>query len=218
MNIKACIFDLDGVIVDTAKYHYLAWKRLAEELGFFFSEEHNERLKGVSRMDSLKILLSVGGISKSATEMDLLADKKNKWYVEYIEKLTPADILPGSLEILKFCKKNKLGTALGSASKNARTILRGIGLEDKFEVIVDGNVITKAKPDPMVFTKAADMLGVRYQECVVFEDAFSGIEAAIAAGMKSIGIGSYEILGKANMVVPSLDKLNLDELMRFLNT
>jgi beta-phosphoglucomutase len=216
--IKACIFDLDGVIVDTAKYHYLAWKRLAEELGFFFSEEHNERLKGVSRMDSLKILLSVGGISKSAEEMDGLADKKNKWYVEYIGKLTPADILPGSLEILNFCKKNNLGTALGSASKNARTILRGIGLEQEFEVIIDGNVITKAKPDPMVFTKAADLLGVSYRECIVFEDAFSGIEAAIAAGMKSIGIGNNEILGKADLVVPSLDKLNLDEFIRFLDT
>lgn len=216
MGLKACIFDLDGVIVDTAKYHYLAWKRLAEELGFFFSEEHNERLKGVSRMDSLKILLSVGGISKSVEEMELLADKKNKWYVEYIGKLTPTDILPGSMEILQFCKKNKIHTALGSASKNAKTILKGIGLENEFEVVVDGNLITKAKPDPQVFTKAAVMLGVSYPECVVFEDSFSGIEAAKTAGMKAVGIGSKGILGKADIIVPLLDKLNLDEFIQFL--
>jgi len=213
MTLKACIFDLDGVIVDTAKYHYLAWKRLADELGFFFSEEHNERLKGVSRMDSLEILLSVGNIiDKSSEEKEYLASRKNIWYVEYISHLTPEDILPGTLELIGFLKTKDIKIALGSASKNARSILKGIKLEQAFDSIVDGTRIAKAKPDPQVFTTGADDLGVKYSECIVFEDAEAGVEAAIRAGMKSIGIGSPVQLGKANMVVAGLDQIKFDKL------
>jgi beta-phosphoglucomutase len=211
--IKACIFDLDGVIVDTAKYHYLAWKRLADELGFFFSEQNNERLKGVSRMDSLEILLSVGKITnKTAEEIEFLATKKNKWYVEYISHITPEEILPGALEIIGFLKLKDIKIALGSASKNAMSILKGIKLEKAFDSIVDGNRISKAKPDPQVFTTGADDLGVKYSECIVFEDAEAGIEAAIRAGMRCVGIGSPVQLGKANIVVSGLDKLDFNKL------
>jgi beta-phosphoglucomutase len=211
--LKACIFDLDGVIVDTAKYHYLAWKRLADELGFYFSEEHNERLKGVSRMDSLEILLSVGKITnKTQEEKEALATRKNNWYVEYISQITPEEILPGSLELIGYLKTKDIKIALGSASKNARSILKGIKLERAFDSIVDGTRISKAKPDPQVFTTGADDLGVKYAECIVFEDAEAGIEAAIRAGMKSIGIGSPVQLGKANLVVPGLDKLKFETL------
>ena len=212
MKLSACIFDLDGVIVDTAKYHYLAWKRLADEMGFFFSEDHNERLKGVSRMDSLEILLSVGNIKKTAEEKEYLANRKNTWYVEYICDLSPNEILPGALELLGFLKSKDILIALGSASKNARAILKGIKLESAFDSIVDGNRIAKAKPDPQVFTTAADDLKVQYEECIVFEDAEAGVEAALRAGMKCIGIGSPLNLGKAHLVVPSLDKLNFDAL------
>jgi len=213
--IKACIFDLDGVIVDTAKYHYLAWKRLAKGLGFDFTERHNERLKGVARIDSLKILLSIGGIKKNEQEIELLAEVKNKWYVEYISQLTPADILPGTHEILTFLKEHNILVALGSSSKNATTIIEHIGLKSDFEAVVDGNRLTKAKPDPEVFTKAADDLKVEYKYCIVFEDAITGIEAAKRAGMKAIGIGDPFFLKQADLVVPSLDKLEFKKILEF---
>lgn len=211
---QGVIFDLDGVIVDTAKYHFLAWKRLASELGFEFSEAHNERLKGVSRMASLEILLSVGGIQHlSEEEKQRLATKKNQWYVEYIEKITPAEILPGFLPLLDFLKHNKVKVAVGSASKNAGTILSRLGLIEQFDALVDGNRITEAKPNPQVFTLAADDMGLPYSACVVIEDAEAGIEAAQRAGMKCVGVGSPAILGNADIVVQSLDKLNFNELL-----
>jgi beta-phosphoglucomutase len=212
MVLKACIFDLDGVIVDTAKYHYLAWKRLAEGLGFHFTEHDNERLKGVSRFDSLKILLSIGKIEKTEQEFEELAAIKNQWYVEYVSRLTPSEILPGTLEILDFLKKRNIPVAIGSSSRNARIILSCIGLESAFGSIVDGTRIARAKPDPEVFTKAADDLGVNYSECIVFEDAFTGIEAAKNAGMKAVGIGAPDILIQADLVIPSLDKLDYNKL------
>ncbi|MCX7986593.1 MAG: beta-phosphoglucomutase [Bacteroidales bacterium] len=211
---KAVIFDLDGVIVDTAKYHYLAWKRLANELGFEFTEHHNERLKGVSRMASLEILLSVGEITDLTEEEKIkLAEKKNQWYVEYIEKITPDEILPGFLPLLDYLKTKSVKTAVGSASKNAGTILSRLGLLGKFDALVDGNRITKAKPDPEVFTLAADDLGVSYKSCVVIEDAEAGIEAALRAGMKCIGIGNPAILSKANRVVASLTEIDYSEIL-----
>jgi beta-phosphoglucomutase len=212
MVLKACIFDLDGVIVDTAKYHYLAWKRLAESLGFIFTEQDNERLKGVSRFDSLRILLSIGKIEKTEQEFEELAAIKNQWYVEYVSRLTPSEILPGTLEILDFLKKRNIPVAIGSSSRNARIILSCIGLESAFGSIVDGTRIARAKPDPEVFTKAADDLGVNYSECIVFEDAFTGIEAAKNAGMKAVGIGALDILIQADLVIPSLDKLDYNKL------
>jgi beta-phosphoglucomutase len=212
--IRAAIFDLDGVIVDTAKYHYLAWKRLANELGFDFTEQDNEQLKGVSRMASLEILLNIGNIKNlSQQEKEKLAQKKNDWYVDYIAQITPLEILPGFLDLFKFLKSNHIKVAVGSASKNARTILSKIGLINLFDTVVDGNRITKAKPDPQVFTKAADDMDIPYNLCVVFEDAEAGIEAAINAGMKCVGIGTPILLRKANIVVQSLDQLDFNEVI-----
>jgi beta-phosphoglucomutase len=215
MKPKACIFDLDGVIVDTAKYHYLAWKRLAKELGFEFTEKDNERLKGVSRMESLEILLSVGGIRIDDENVKLqLAEKKNKWYVEYINQMTKEEILPGVIEFLELLKSAGIKIAIGSASKNTITILERIGLKDFFDAIIDGTKISKAKPDPEVFLKAAEELGVRPEECCVFEDAVAGIQAAKSAGMKVIGVGDPTILKDADKVIQSFQGQTL-ELIEF---
>ncbi|GIP52757.1 MULTISPECIES: beta-phosphoglucomutase [Paenibacillus] len=212
-SIKACLFDLDGVLVDTAKYHYLAWKRLADELGFEFTEQDNERLKGVSRMASLDILLSVGGVELDEAAKLELAERKNNWYFDMISKMDDSEILPGALEFLKDCRENGLKVALGSASKNAMTILNNTGLTPYFDAIIDGTRTTSAKPDPEVFTLGATELGVSPDECVVFEDAEAGIEAAQRAGMRSVGIGSPCTLGKANLVIASLGDITVDRLL-----
>jgi len=212
MVLKGCIFDLDGVIVDTAKYHFLAWQRLADEMGFDFTEDHNEALKGVSRMASLEILLRVGGIVKDDEEKIELATRKNNWYVEYISRMTPDEILPGSIDLLTRLRSEGILTAIGSASRNAGMILDRIGLRLMFDAIVDGNKIHSAKPDPEVFLKGAEELGVAPENCVVFEDAQAGIEAAIAGGMKCIGVGSPLNLGRANLVVPDLKHITLNQI------
>ena len=211
-NIKACIFDLDGVIVDTAVYHYKAWKRLANELGFDFSEEANEKLKGVSRVRSLELILQWGGVTKTKAEQDELAAKKNAWYVDMISHMTPAEILPGAREFVEDCRRAGLKIALGSASKNSGMILEKVGITDLFDVVIDGNKVTKPKPDPEVFLKGAEELGIAPAECVVFEDAIAGIEAAINGGMKSVGIGSPDVLGEANLVVSGLNEMSLEKL------
>ncbi|MCW3785621.1 beta-phosphoglucomutase [Plebeiibacterium sediminum] len=211
-KIKACLFDLDGVIVDTAKYHYIAWKELANQMGFDFTLEDNERLKGVSRMTSLDILLSIGNVEKSEEEKLELATKKNENYLSYILKMGPEEILPGTKEFLESLNKEGIKIALGSASKNAMTILDRLELTSYFEAIIDGTKVSKAKPDPEVFLKGAEALNVSPDECVVFEDAEAGIEAAIAGGMKCVGIGSPDILKKANFVVDGLHKMNITML------
>ena len=210
MSINACLFDLDGVIVDTAKYHYLAWKRLANELGFDFTEKDNERLKGVSRMASLEILLSIGNMEMEEKSKLELAEKKNQWYVEYISKVDKSELLPGVEDFFKLLKENKIKIALGSASKNSMTILKNTGIVEYFDAIIDGNKVSKAKPDPEVFILGAKELGVSSEECVVFEDAEAGIEAAKSANMKAIGIGSPEILNKADKIIPGFSGINLD--------
>jgi len=212
MKLKACIFDLDGVIVDTAKYHYLAWKRLADQLGIFFNEDINERLKGVSRTESLKIILELSDIVYTRDEEAALAARKNQWYVDYISRMTPAEILPGSFEFISEIKNAGIKVAIGSASKNTPLILERLGLKELFDAVADGNIVKKAKPDPEVFLKAAEMLKVRSKECVVFEDAAAGIKAALNAGMKCVGIGSQKILSQADLVVSGLDKMNLEKL------
>lgn len=211
-NIKAVIFDLDGVLVDTAKYHYLAWKRLAEEMNIEFSLEDNERLKGVSRMQSLEIILDIGNITLDNDIKIELAEKKNIWYVEYISKLTPKDILPGVMVFLESTKANNLKIALGSASKNSMLILDKLNLTDYFDVIIDGTKVSKAKPDPEVFLKGAEALNVLPSQCIVFEDAEAGVEAAINAGMYCIGIGSKNILKKAHLVVSGFCDMTFNEL------
>lgn len=211
-KISACIFDLDGVVVDTAKYHYIAWKSLANELGFDFTEEDNERLKGVSRMTSLDILLSIGSVELDQKTKLELADKKNKNYVEYILKMTPDEILPGVKEFMNELRSNGVKIALGSASKNAMTILNQLELTDYFDAIVDGTHVSNAKPDPEVFLKGAELLNVSPSECVVFEDAEAGVEAAINGNMKCVGIGSPNVLGKANIVVPGFVGFSITQL------
>jgi beta-phosphoglucomutase len=206
MNITTCIFDLDGVIIDTAKYHYLAWKRLAkEQFNRDFSMRDNEQLKGVSRVESLNILLRICEQDVPENVKQLLADLKNKWYVEYIKRITPDEILPGVLKFLEEVKNNKLFMALASASKNARLLLERIGLTDLFDCIIDGMVVTRAKPDPEVFLKCAEELDVEPQGCVVFEDAIAGIEAAHAGNMYAVGVGDKNILYKADMVISSFN-------------
>jgi beta-phosphoglucomutase len=211
-SIKACIFDLDGVIVDTAVYHYKAWRRLANTLGFDITEEQNEQLKGVSRVRSLELILQWGGVTKTVQEQELLAAEKNTWYVEMISHMTPAEILPGAKEFLESCRSAGLKTALGSASKNSMNILNKINLASLFDAVIDGNHVSKPKPDPEVFLKGAEALNVLPGECVVFEDAIAGIEAAINGGMKAVGVGSPKVLTQANMVVSGLNEMSLEKL------
>ena len=211
-TIKASIFDLDGVIVDTAIYHYQAWKRLANSLGFDFTEEQNEQLKGVSRVRSLELILGWGGVTKTPAEQEALATQKNTWYVDMISHMTPAEILPGAKEFVEACRQAGIKTALGSASKNSMMILEKINMVSLFDAVIDGNKVSKAKPDPEVFLKGAEAVGVPPAQCVVFEDAIAGVEAAIAGGMKSVGIGSAVVLGKANLVISGLDKMSLEKL------
>jgi beta-phosphoglucomutase len=213
--IKACLFDLDGVIVDTARFHYIAWKSLANELGFEFTEKDNERLKGVSRMKSLDILLEIGQLTFTELEKEKLADRKNKLYVSYIEQMTPNDTLPGVASFLTGLSEKGIKTALGSASKNAPLILERIGLGHLFDAIVDGNSISSAKPDPEVFLKGAELLGVAPENCVVFEDAVAGLEAARNAGMPCIGIGDPEILNLADKVIPGFENFGVNDLIKF---
>ncbi len=211
-EIKACLFDLDGVIVDTAVYHYRAWKRLANELGFDFTEEENEKLKGISRVRSLELILEWGGVVKSDEEKAELATRKNDWYVEMVSSMEPEDILPGAAEFLRKVKAAGLKTALGSASKNSGLILEKTGLLPLFDAVLDGNSVTTSKPDPEIFLKGAEALGVRPENCVVFEDAVAGIEAAKAGGMKAVGIGSAQVLDKADLVVRGLFEMSLEQL------
>ena len=211
-KISACIFDLDGVVVDTAKYHYIAWKSLANELGFDFTEADNERLKGVSRMTSLEILLGIGKVELDETTKLKLAEKKNKNYLEYILKMTPDEILPGVKEFMNELRSKGVKIALGSASKNAMTILNQLELTNYFDAIVDGTHVSNAKPDPEVFLKGAQLLNVDPLDCVVFEDAEAGVEAAINGNMKCVGIGSPEVLGKANIVVPGFVGFSMAQL------
>lgn len=213
-SIKACLFDLDGVLVDTAIYHYQAWKRLANTMGFDFTEEQNEQLKGVSRVESLNKILSWGGIEKTDTEKEELATLKNSWYVDMITKMTPAEVLPGTVDFLTEVHQAGYRLALGSASKNSGIILERTNLAHFFDEIVDGNMVTKSKPDPEVFLKGAELLGFKPDECVVFEDAVAGVEAAKRGGMKAIGIGEKSLLSQADVVVSGLDKLTVEDLKK----
>lgn len=212
--IKACLFDLDGVVVDTAKYHFIAWKALADELGFEFTHENNELLKGVSRMQSLEILLSIGGLKFPEQKRLELAEKKNTLYVSFIEKMTPEEILPGVKRFLQELRSNGIKIALGSASKNAPMILQRIQVSGFFDAIVDGNSISEAKPNPEVFLQGAEKLGVLPEECVVFEDAIAGIEAARNANMYCVGIGNAANLGNANCVIPGFEDFSFEKLIK----
>jgi len=214
--IKGCIFDLDGVIVDTAKYHFQAWRRLANELGFDFTEEENEKLKGVSRVESLKLILSWGGVEKSSEEQAELAARKNEWYVELISNMTPEEILPGVKEFLDELKRKGIKIALGSASKNAPAILERVELTAYFDAIIDGTKTTRSKPDPQVFQLGAEALGLQPSETVVFEDAPKGIDAALNGGFWAVGVGDPANLGHAHLVIPGFKDFTFDKLIAAL--
>jgi beta-phosphoglucomutase len=205
--MRAAIFDLDGVIVDTAKYHYLAWKRLANQYGFNFSESDNERLKGVSRTRSLEILLEIGNLKVGEPVKQAMAAQKNDWYVDYIQNMDATELLPGAAEYLQTLHARGVKTAIGSASKNAPLILERLGIRHLFDVVIDGTKVAQAKPDPEVFLRAANELGVLPASCIVFEDAEAGIEAAHRAGMRAVGIGKPITLIEADMVMAGLFQL-----------
>jgi len=214
--INGYIFDLDGVIVDTAKYHYEAWNRLANTFGYGITLEQNENLKGVSRMESLDYILSLGANTVADSEKIKLAELKNKWYVELISDLQISDILPGALELLQELKAANLKVSLGSASKNSERILRGLDIIHLFDEIIDGNKTTKSKPHPQVFLMGAESLGLPPGECVVFEDSVKGVQAANTGGFASIGVGASDILHEADVVVPDLDGLTVAKINNLL--
>lgn len=211
------IFDLDGVIVDTAKYHFLAWKKLANDLGFEFTEEQNELFKGVSRKRCMEILLDIGKKEASQEQFDIWMVEKNVDYLAYIENMDASEILPDVPKILNYLKENDYPIALGSASKNAQPILEKVGLLHYFDAILDGNNVTKAKPDPEVFLLAAEALGVLPQNSVVFEDAVAGIAAANAAKMTSIGIGDKTILSEAQYNFKDFTEMHLDFIKEIID-
>ncbi len=214
MTKKAFLFDLDGVIVDTAKYHYLAWKKIATDLGIEFTHEHNELLKGVSRVRSLDIILGLGQVEASQEQKDQWLIQKNEDYLSYLVDMDQSEILPGVMPVLEFLKANQQPIALGSASKNARPILEKTGILSYFDAIVDGNDVSNAKPDPEVFLQAAQKLGVSNENSIVFEDSVAGIQAANIANMTSIGIGEATILNEAKYIFK--DFTYIDEA--FLNS
>jgi len=216
MTIKACLFDLDGVIVDTAKYHFAAWRRMANELGFDFTHEENEKLKGVSRMDSLALILKWGGVEKTPEEQLALAKQKNDWYVESIANMQADEILPGVPEFLEELKQKGVKIGLGSASRNAPRILDAVQLTSYFETIIDGSKTTKGKPDPQVFQMGAADLNVAPDETIVFEDAPKGVDAALAGGFYAVGIGDVANLSHAQYVMPGFADVSLEMLMKEL--
>ena len=216
-DIRACIFDLDGVIVDTAKYHYLSWKSLFQPLGYDFLEHDNEPLKGASRMHSLEMILDMAGMDKTHAEKEELCRVKNEIYLASIEAMTGTEILPGVAQLIKTMKENGISISLGSASRNARHILDVLDITEQFDAVVDGNDVQHGKPNPEVFLLAAKKLGVSANQCLVIEDAAKGITAAKKAGMLAIGIGDATILGAADFVLSNLEDMTWELLAERLN-
>lgn len=217
MSNKTFIFDLDGVIVDTAKYHFLAWQRLASQLGIEFTPEQNEQLKGVSRVRSLDLILKLGKIEALQEDKNRWLIQKNTEYLSYIDKIDQTEILPGVLTVLNYLKEHQQNIVLGSASKNARPILEKTGIIHYFDAIVDGNDVANAKPDPEVFLQGAKKMNVIPNNCIVFEDSVAGIQAANIANMISIGIGEKEVLHEAQFVFPNfthIDTTFLENLLK----
>jgi beta-phosphoglucomutase len=217
MNTKAFIFDLDGVIVDTAKYHYLAWKKIANELEIEFTHEHNELLKGVSRVRSLDIILELGKIEASQEDKNKWLFEKNENYLSYLVDMDNSEILPGVMPILDYLKEQKQLIALGSASKNARPILEKTGILSYFDAIVDGNDVSNAKPDPEVFLIAAKLLGTKPEDSIVFEDSVAGIQAANIGGMTSVGIGEAATLHEAKYLFKDFTFIDKDFINKLIN-
>jgi beta-phosphoglucomutase len=216
--IRGFLFDLDGVLVDTAKFHFLAWQRMAGELGIAFGHDENEQLKGVSRRASLEKILAWGGQTLPEAEMEYWMTTKNAWYLEHTASMTSADVLPGASEFLRNAHQAGYLIALGSASKNALPILEKVGLLNFFDATVDGNDVTASKPDPSVFLEGARKLNLQPHECVVVEDAAAGIEAALRAGMLALGLGAPEALPQAHRVLPDLQGQDPRSLVADLET
>jgi len=214
VRIEACIFDLDGVIVDSAIFHFEAWQYLASNLGIEFTEKHNEQLKGVGRLDSLKFILELENIEKDEQELKILASSKNTHYLQLIESLGESDILPGVVDLIKDLKANNIKIGLGSASKNAQPILHKLGIFDQFDAIIDGTHTTESKPHPQVFLMGSKALGT--SNVVVFEDARKGVAAANSAGFFSIGIGNQIELDNADFVLPNLAGFTFKNLINLL--
>ncbi len=216
--LKGFIFDLDGVLVDTARFHYLAWKRLAQEaFDFELTPELNEQFKGVNRVACMNLLCQWTGAELSPQAFQTLTDQKNSWYVEYVERMTPEDVLPGAVEFVKECRATGLKCAIGSASKNCALVLVRTGLTPLFDTVSDGTVVTRAKPDPEVFLIAAKMLGLPPSECAVFEDAQAGIDAAKAGGMKAVGICATGALAGCDAQYTGLKAVKLQALLKKLD-
>jgi kojibiose phosphorylase len=210
-DIRGVIFDLDGVLTDTSEYHYRAWKRLADEEGIPFDREANEALRGVSRRDSL--LLILGDRSATEEEIQSMMKRKNRYYQESIEGLTPVNLLPGAMELLEEVQEAGVRVAVGSASKNARTVIERLGLADRIDVLSDGYSVERQKPAPDLFLDAAAKLDLPPAHCVVVEDAASGVEAALAAGMWAVGLGPVERVGGGHVVLASLEGVSWDDLL-----
>ena len=215
MSYKACLFDLDGVLVDTAIYHFQAWKMLGENFNYQLTEEQNEQLKGVSRVESLNRILNWASYTATEEQKEIWLKEKNDNYLQLITHMNPSEILPGVVDFLGQIKADGYKIALGSASKNAEIILEKTHLTPWFDLIIDGNKVSKSKPDPEVFLKGAEGLGLLPSECIVFEDAQAGVEAAIAGGMKVIGIGEASVLGDANKVIPNFVGIKSADLLDF---
>jgi beta-phosphoglucomutase len=213
-DIRGVIFDLDGVLVDSAQFHLAAWRRIAAEHGFDFGDDVGELLKGVGRETALGIVLDAGGVEMSATDRAATASRKNRYYNEHLDTLDADALLPGALEALRWLREHHIPVALASASKNARTILDATGIADAFDVVVDGLVVTQAKPNPRVFLIAAEGLGIAPEHCVVFEDAIAGIAGARRAGCAVVGVGDPSLLAAADLVVPTLAAFDWTTLER----
>lgn len=212
-KIRAVIFDLDGVIVSTDEHHFQAWKQLADEERIPFDRKDNERLRGVSRMESLEIILEKSTKRYSPEERRNMAERKNAYYQKLLTKLSPADILPGVINVIRALKDRQVKIAIGSSSRNAGAILRAVGLEDEFDVITDGNDIPRSKPDPAVFAIAAKRLGISPEECLVVEDADAGVEAGAAAGMCVLAVGAAVGNPRAARSAENLACIAADELL-----
>jgi len=210
-KIKALLFDLDGVIVSTEKNHFEAWQQTANKLGISFTEHDNEALKGVNRVDSLRKILSLGDIAISEQEFEVLLTYKNEVYLASISSLSFSDVLPGVMDLLKCAKAKGIKVGLGSSSKNALMILERLGIKSWFDVLIDGNGVTKPKPDPEVFLNGAKSLGLLPSECLVFEDALSGVKAAKDGGFIAIGVGNPMLKGIADVYLNELTEFRLDE-------
>lgn len=214
MSIKAVIFDLDGVIVSTDDYHYKAWKMIADEEGIYFDREINERLRGVSRMESLEIILERANKEYLDIEKTELAEKKNSFYKELLKELSPRDILPGVMNVLEVLKINNIKIAIGSSSKNTEFILSKIGLDETFDAVADGNGIKNSKPDPEVFLLAAKELDIDPENCLVVEDADAGVEAALAGGMKVLAVGYASNNKKADLAMEDLKSFDYKKIIK----